>query len=91
MRASLPPSGLVTPLLLMVMLLKAMYQRRISNDLLTTPGNAIGLAVPGMPMGSPGMEGSHSDPYNVLLIDKKVMQVYIVVTFHLIRENRCSN
>ncbi len=35
------------------------------------PSNAIGLAVPGMPMGSPGMEGSHSDPYNVLLIDKK--------------------
>lgn len=29
---------------------------------------ARGLAVPGMPMGSPGMEGSHKDPYDVLLI-----------------------
>jgi hypothetical protein len=29
---------------------------------------AIGLAVPGMPAGSPGMEGSRSDPYEVLLI-----------------------
>lgn len=25
-----------------------------------------GLAVPGMPMGSPGMEGPRSDPYNVM-------------------------
>ena len=29
---------------------------------------AIGLAVPGMPAGSPGMEGPRSEPYNVLLI-----------------------
>lgn len=29
---------------------------------------AKGLAVPGMPMGSPGMEGSRKDPYDVLLI-----------------------
>ena len=29
---------------------------------------ARGLAVPGMPMGSPGMEGSSKDPYDVLLI-----------------------
>lgn len=28
-----------------------------------------GLAVPGMPMGSPGMEGSRQDPYTVLLFD----------------------
>ena len=27
-----------------------------------------GLAVPGMPRGSPGMEGPRSDPYEVLLI-----------------------
>ncbi len=27
-----------------------------------------GLAVPGMPMGSPGMEGSRKDNYNVLAI-----------------------
>ena len=32
---------------------------------------AIGLAVPGMPHGSPGMEGARSEPYNVLLIDKQ--------------------
>jgi hypothetical protein len=33
---------------------------------------AIGLAVPGMPVGSPGMEmGSRKDPYRVLLIDKQ--------------------
>ena len=27
-----------------------------------------GLAVPGMPMGSPGMEGSRKDNYNVFAI-----------------------
>ncbi len=32
---------------------------------------AIGLAVPGMPPGSPGMEvGNRRDPYDVFLIDK---------------------
>lgn len=30
---------------------------------------AKGLAVPGMPAGSPGMEGSRSDAYSVLLFD----------------------
>jgi len=29
-----------------------------------------GLAVPGMPMGSPGMEGARTDPYNVVAFDK---------------------
>lgn len=29
---------------------------------------AKGLAVPSMPMGSPGMEGRRSDPYDVLLV-----------------------
>jgi len=29
-----------------------------------------GLSVPGMPMGSPGMEGHRSDKYNVLAIDR---------------------
>jgi len=28
-----------------------------------------GLAVPGMPMGSPGMEGARKDPYDVLTFD----------------------
>ena len=33
---------------------------------------AIGLAVPGMPVGSPGMEqGSESEPYDVLLLNKE--------------------
>jgi hypothetical protein len=33
---------------------------------------AIGLAVPAMPVGSPGMEyGGRLDPYDVLLIDRK--------------------
>ena len=36
--------------------------------------NALGLAVPGMPVGSPGMDGpdfdGHRDPYQVLLIRK---------------------
>jgi hypothetical protein len=32
---------------------------------------AAGLAVPGMPTGSPGMEqGSHIDPYDVMLVAK---------------------
>jgi len=29
-----------------------------------------GLAVPGMPMGSPGMEGPRKDPYDVIAIGK---------------------
>ena len=33
---------------------------------------AVGIAVPGMPVGSPGMEmGSRKDPYQVLLVDKQ--------------------
>jgi hypothetical protein len=33
---------------------------------------AVGIAVPGMPVGSPGMEmGARKDPYQVLLIDKQ--------------------
>jgi hypothetical protein len=35
------------------------------------PQNAKALAVPGMPLGSPGMEvGGRKDAYDVLLIDK---------------------
>jgi hypothetical protein len=29
-----------------------------------------GIAVPGMPMGSPGMEGPYSDPYEVFTFDR---------------------
>jgi hypothetical protein len=30
----------------------------------------LGLAVPGMPVGSPGMEGGKPEPYEVLTFDK---------------------
>lgn len=30
----------------------------------------VGLAVPGMPVGSPGMEGGKPEPYSVLTFDK---------------------
>ncbi len=39
--------------------------------LLASGPPALGLAVPGMPVGSPGMEaGSRVDPYDVLLVDR---------------------
>lgn len=39
--------------------------------MLTAKPVAIGLAVPSMPAGSPGMEtGSRKDPYSVFLVDK---------------------
>ena len=39
--------------------------------LLASKPAAAGLSVPGMPVGSPGMEvGSRKDPFQVLLIDK---------------------
>jgi hypothetical protein len=37
--------------------------------LLKSGAKAKGLAVPGMPMGSPGMEGPRHDPYVVMLFD----------------------
>ena len=39
--------------------------------LLATKPKARGLAVPGMPLGSPGMEGPREDPFDVLLVDAK--------------------
>lgn len=40
--------------------------------LLASKPQAIGLAVPGMPVGSPGMEvGDRKDRYEVVLIDRK--------------------
>lgn len=33
------------------------------------PEGVRGIAVPGMPMGSPGMEGDHKDPYTVYTFD----------------------
>lgn len=36
--------------------------------LLKEKPNAVGLAAPGMPQGSPGMETSHPQPYDTLLV-----------------------
>jgi hypothetical protein len=39
--------------------------------LLREKPQARGLTVPGMPIGSPGMEqGGHKDPYEVILLDE---------------------
>ena len=38
--------------------------------LLKEKPTVVGLAVPGMPMGSPGMEGPRTDRYDVLSFDK---------------------
>lgn len=43
--------------------------REIRRLLIERP-DATGLAVPAMPLGSPGMEGPRSDPYEVLLVHK---------------------
>lgn len=37
---------------------------------------AVGLAVPGMPIGSPGMEGPFTETYQVLLFDRAGTSVY---------------
>lgn len=43
--------------------------RLVKQFLAEKPANAIGLAVPGMPLGSPGMEvGDRITPYDVLLL-----------------------
>lgn len=39
------------------------------HRLLKEKPKAKGIAVPGMPIGSPGMEGSRQDPYAVYLFD----------------------
>lgn len=40
----------------------------VLRQFLAEKPKAIGLAVPNMPMGSPGMEGPHSEPYDVMLV-----------------------
>ncbi|NCV99393.1 MAG: hypothetical protein EBW26_01600 [Proteobacteria bacterium] len=43
----------------------------ITQFLTEKPANALGLSVPGMPHGSPGMEvGNHFMPYDVLVLYK---------------------
>jgi hypothetical protein len=45
--------------------------RHIKAFLANPPADAIGLAVPGMPLGSPGMKlRDRFDPYEVLLLKK---------------------
>ena len=45
--------------------------------LLRSKLKVAGLAVPGMPAGSPGMEGPRRDPYDVLTFDRNgVTQIY---------------
>lgn len=39
--------------------------------LLAEKPNALGLAVPGMPGGSPGMEQSKREPYTTFLLDER--------------------
>ena len=42
----------------------------VIDKLLKERPQVLGLAVPGMPIGSPGMEGGKPEPYNVLTFDK---------------------
>jgi hypothetical protein len=43
----------------------------VKRLLASRPKGAVGIAVPGMVVGSPGMEhGDHKEPYQVLLFDK---------------------
>jgi len=44
--------------------------------MLTEKPQIQGLAVPGMPMGSPGMEGPRIDPYDVVSFGGDGLQVY---------------
>lgn len=49
-----------------------MRRRHLDRWLLARRPEAIGLAVPSMPMASPGMAmGSRKDPCDVLVIDKR--------------------
>lgn len=41
----------------------------VVHEMLKQRPKIAGLAVPGMPMGSPGMDGPRKDPYNVVAFD----------------------
>jgi hypothetical protein len=45
--------------------------------LLAEKPDATGLAVPGMPVGSPGMEGGTPEPYEVVLFGPAVRRLFI--------------
>jgi hypothetical protein len=42
----------------------------VVRQMLKEKPKIVGIAVPGMPMGSPGMEGSYTEKYNVVAFDK---------------------
>lgn len=42
----------------------------VIHKLLKDKPAVLGIAVPGMPVGSPGMEGGKPEPYNVMTFDK---------------------
>jgi hypothetical protein len=46
------------------------------NRLLKERPKAIGLAAPGMPVGSPGMEQGAPQPYATVLFDERGSRVY---------------
>jgi len=54
----------------------------VAQFLQEKPANALGLAVPGMPLGSPGMEmGDQFQPYDVMMLMKDgSAQVYASIT-----------
>lgn len=43
----------------------------VIRRLLDERPDIVGLSVPGMPIGSPGMEGSPTEHYNVLAFDRR--------------------
>ncbi len=47
------------------------------NRFLAEKPNATGLAVPGMPIGSPGMEGGTPEPYEVVLFGPAARRSYM--------------
>jgi hypothetical protein len=46
----------------------------VMQKLLKEKPAVAGIAVPGMPMGSPGMEGSYADRYNIIAFEKSGKQ-----------------
>jgi len=51
----------------------AVALKRFLND----KPSAIGLAVPGMPVGSPGMEGGTTEPYDVVMFGPGGRRTYM--------------
>jgi hypothetical protein len=47
------------------------------NRFLVEKPEALGLAVPGMPIGSPGMEGGEPETYDVILFGRNGRRVFM--------------